>query len=187
MNRRALHLAIVGLALCLGAYLFTQNYAIVKDRVWVGMSGEARVNPLLAARMLLTRMGARVQESSDLTQLDKFPVGGTILLAADRGELDPPTATRLLAWVQDGGHLVVAVERPYGHDPLLDMLGVSVRQDDFHGAVLRPDDVELPDGTHLRWTSSLRPASMTTRTRRAGRTSRTAPSAYCRYPTRTDW
>jgi len=150
MNRRALHLAIVGLALCLGAYLFTQNYAIVKDRVWVGMGGEARANPLLAARMLLTRMGARVQESSDLTQLDKFPVAGTIFLAADRAELDPPTATRLLAWVQDGGHLVVAGERPYGHDPLLDMLGVSVQQDDFRGAISRPDDVELPDGTHLR-------------------------------------
>ncbi len=105
---------LVGLALCLGAFLFTQNYAIVKDRVWVGMSGEARVNGLLAARMLLTRMGARVQESSDLARLDKFPLGGTIFLAADRSELDPPTATRLLAWVQDGGHLVVAVERPYG-------------------------------------------------------------------------
>ena len=150
MNRRALHLAIVGLALCLGAFLFTQNYAIVKDRVWVGMSGEARVNGLLAARMLLTRMGARVQESSDLTRLDKFPLSGTILLAADRSELDPPTATRLLAWVQDGGHLVVAVERPYGHDPLLEMLGVSVQQDDLRNSASRADDVTLPDGTHLR-------------------------------------
>jgi hypothetical protein len=150
VNRRALHLAIVGLALCLGAFLFTQNYAIVKDRVWVGMSGEARVNWLLAARMLLTRMGARVQESSDLTRLDKFPLSGTILLAADRSELDPPTATRLLAWVQDGGHLVVAVERPYGHDPLLEMLGVSVQQDDLRNSASRADDVTLPDGTHLR-------------------------------------
>ena len=147
MNRRALHLVLVGLALCLGAFLFTQNYAIVKDRVWVGMSGEARVNWLLAARMLLTRMGARVQESSDLARLDKFPVGGTIFLAADRGELDPPTAARLLSWVQDGGHLVLGVERPFAHDALLDALGVSAQPDT---SSFKADDVQLPDGTHLR-------------------------------------
>jgi len=150
VNRRALHLAVVGLALCLGAFLFTQNYAIVKDRVWVGMRGEARVNRLLAARMLLKRMGGRVQESTDLAQLDKFPVGGTIFLAADRGELDPPTAARLLSWVQDGGHLVLGVERPFTHDALLDMLGVSAQPDELHMSETKADDFELADGTHLR-------------------------------------
>jgi hypothetical protein len=58
-------------------------------------------------------------------------VGGTILLAADRGELDPATAARLLSWVQEGGHLVVGVEHRLGHDPLLDMLGVSVQPDEL--------------------------------------------------------
>ena len=150
MTRRALYLAIVGLVLCLGAYLFTQNYAVVKERVWVGMSGEARANPLLAARMLLTRMGSRVQETSDLTRLDKFPLSGTIFLAADRSDLDSPTAARLLAWVQDGGHLVVAAERPLAHDELTDLLGVSVQEDDLRRPAWKPDDVQLADGTKLR-------------------------------------
>jgi hypothetical protein len=150
MSSRTLHLVLVGLALCLGAFLFTQNYAIVKDRVWVGMHGEARVNELLAARMLLTRMGGRVQESSNLAALDKFPVGGTIFLAADRGELDPATAARLLSWVQDGGHLVVGVEHRLGHDPLLEMLGVSVQPDEPRFPKPKADDVALPDGTRLR-------------------------------------
>jgi hypothetical protein len=150
VSRRTLHLVLVGLALCLGAFLFTQNYAIVKDRVWVGLRGEARANELLAARILLTRMGGRVQESSDLARLDKFPVGGTIFLAADRGELDPATAARLLSWVQDGGHLVVGVEHRLGHDPLLDMLGVSVQPDEPRFPIPKADDVVLPDGTHLR-------------------------------------
>lgn len=147
MNRRALNLVLIGLALCLGAYLFTHNYAIVKDRVWVGMSGEARVNPLLAARMLLTRMGARVQESTDLARLEKFPADGTLFLAAERGELDPPTAQRLLSWVEAGGHLVVGVERPFEHDALLTRLGISA---DADSSLAKASDVELPDGTHLR-------------------------------------
>ena len=45
-------------------------------------------------------MGSPVQESSDLMRLDAFPAHGTIFLAADRSDMDPVTATRLLDWVQ---------------------------------------------------------------------------------------
>ncbi|HTS51870.1 MAG TPA: DUF4350 domain-containing protein [Burkholderiales bacterium] len=150
MTRRALYLAVAGMVLCLGAYLFTQNYTVVKKLVWVGLSGEARANPLLAARMLLTRMGSRVRESSDLGRLDTFSVGGAIFLAADRSDLDSPTAARLLAWVRKGGHLVVAAERPLSHDALMNMLGVSVQEDEVRRPVWKADDVQLPDGTRLR-------------------------------------
>jgi Domain of unknown function (DUF4350) len=150
MSRRALYLAIVGLGLCLGAYLFTQHYGFSQRRVWVGLRGEAAANPLLAARMLLTRMGGSVQESSDLMRLDKFPVGGTIFLAADREDLDSGTAQRLLAWVKDGGHLVVAAERPLTHDVLMDALGVSVHEDEARRTTWRADEVQLPNGVKLR-------------------------------------
>jgi uncharacterized protein YneF (UPF0154 family) len=60
MSRRTLHLSLVGLALCLGAFLFTQNYAIVRIASGSACAERPRVNELLAARMLLTRMGARV-------------------------------------------------------------------------------------------------------------------------------
>jgi len=150
VSRRALYLAILGLGLCLGAYLFTQHYGFFQRRVWVGLSGEAAANRLLAARMLLTRMGGRVQESGDLTQLDRFPVGATIFLAADREDLDSNTVKRLLAWVQDGGHLVVAAEHPFLHDPLMDALGVSVQEDDARRSTWRADDVQLANGARLR-------------------------------------
>ena len=150
MSRRTVYLAIVGLGVCLGAYLFTQHYGFSQRSVWVGMSGEATSNRLLAARMLLTRMGGRVQESSDLARLDQFPVGATIFLAADREDLDSNTVKRLLAWVQDGGHLVVAAERPFLHDPLMDALGVSVQEDEARRSTWRADDVQLANGARLR-------------------------------------
>ena len=150
MSRRALYLAIVGLGLCLGAYLFTQHYGFSHRRAWVGMSGEAAANRLLAARMFLTRMGGRVQESSDLTRLDRFPVGATIFLAADREDLDSNTVKRLLAWVQDGGHLVVAAEGPLPHDLLMEALGVSVQEDDARRSTWRADEVQLANGARLR-------------------------------------
>ena len=150
MSRRALYLAIVGLGLCLGAYLFTQHYGFSQRRVWVGLSGEAAANRLLAARMLLTRMGGRVQESSDLTRLSKYPVGATIFLAADREDLDSNTVKRLLDWVGDGGHLVVAAERPFLHDLLMDELGVTVQEDNVRRSTWRADEVQLPSAVKLR-------------------------------------
>jgi hypothetical protein len=100
--------------------------------------------------MLLTRMGGRVQESSDLSRLDKFPVHATIFLAADREDLDSSTVKGLLDWVRDGGHLVVAAERPLLHDPLMDALGVSVQEDDARRSTRRADDVQLANGVKLR-------------------------------------
>ena len=136
--------------------------------------------------MLLTRMGSRVQESSDLARLDTFPVGGTIFLAADRGELDPATAARLLDWVQrrrpSGGAASSARSRTM---PLLRAarrLGASGRVPQVDP---RPRTSSFPTGRACAWTCCLRLASTTTRTRRAGSTSPTARSACCRSPTRT--
>jgi hypothetical protein len=150
MTARTYYIAASGLLLCLLAYLFTQNFGFFEERVYVGPSGEARVNSLLAARMLLTRMGSSVQESSDLLRLDTFPARGTIFLAADRTDMDPVTAERLLDWVSDGGHLVVAADRPLKRDPLMDMLGVSIQDDKFRKSDPNVEDVELPDGMRLR-------------------------------------
>jgi hypothetical protein len=150
MSPRTFYLAAAGLILCLSAYLFTQNFAFVRERVWVGLSGEARVNGLLAARMLLTRMGSRVLESSDLARLGQFAADGTVFLAADRKDMDPASATRLLDWVSDGGRLVVAAQRNLTRDPLMEALGVTVKDDELRKSDPKAEEVELPDGMRLR-------------------------------------
>ena len=75
MTNRAVILAVVGGLLCFGAWWFTQNYGFGKERVWVGYSGEARVNPYFAARLLLERLGFKVHQRAELRQLDALPAG----------------------------------------------------------------------------------------------------------------
>ena len=150
MSQRTLYLAVGGLALCAVAFWFTQNYVFVQERVWVGLQGEARANWLLAARMLLQRMGARVQETSDLREVESIAPGATIFLTADRGQLDPPQARRLLAWVKRGGHLVIAAGAPHRPDPLLQAIGVDVKPEETSGQAAKAEDVALPDGSHVR-------------------------------------
>jgi hypothetical protein len=149
MTRRAAYVGIAGVLLCLLVLWFTRNYAIVTDEVWTGMRPEAKSNPLLAARMLLQRMGSTVEQSQDLERLTRFPSSGTLFLA-DRSDVTPPLAHALREWVGRGGHLVIAAERTLARDPLLQELGVTVQMKLKDFSVARPEDIELPDGSRVQ-------------------------------------
>src|SRR5690349_24959741 len=126
MTRRTAYLGIAGLLLTLLAWWFTRNYTIGSEEYWTGMRPEARANPMLAARLLLTRMGSKVEESSNFDRLSRFPVTGTLFLS-DRSELTPTLTRALDEWVQAGGHLVIDAQRHLARDPLLQQNGISVR------------------------------------------------------------
>jgi len=150
MNQRLAYLIAGVLLVALGTAWFTYNYKFVRERVQLGMSGDARANWLLAARMLLADMGSHVQESSDLNRLAGFPVAGSLFLA-DRSQMDPLHARLLLDWVRRGGHLVVAAEPALKRDPLLDPLGVKVEAV-VKDAVREPreENIQLADGVIVR-------------------------------------
>jgi hypothetical protein len=149
MTRRAAYIGIAGAFLCLFVLWFTRNYAIVSEDVWTGMRAEALSNPLLAARMLLQRMGSKVEQSQDLERLARFPASGTLLLA-DRSDVTPPLAHALHEWVRHGGHLVIAAEHTLPRDPLLQELGITVqgRRKDFSPP--QAQEIELPDGSRVQ-------------------------------------
>ena len=155
MKTRPLVLATIGALIGLGAWWFTQNFGFTKERVHVGYSGEARVNPLFGARLLLERLGLRVQQQTQLGKIDKLPRQATIILAADRSDMDPVVARNLLAWVEHGGHLVVGVEHPLPRDHLLGFLGVDATWNTkgdrrAAGQASGPDAVTFPDGMQFR-------------------------------------
>ena len=159
MNNRAVVLALAGALLGALAWWFTQHFGFNTERVYVGFSGEARANPYFASRLLLERMGMRVHQTVEVSKPEALPQGATLVLAAARGELDPPTVDALLEWVENGGHLVVGVEYEMGRDWLLSKLEVAAQwpddDDDERGpACPSPDawtdEVVLPDGRTLK-------------------------------------
>jgi hypothetical protein len=156
MSNRAIILALVGVLLGLGGWWFSQNWGFGPQRVWVGYSGEARVNPYFAARLLLERLGFKVEQKADLRKLGALPPAATVILAADRSDLDPPGARSLLSWVErDGGHLIIGVERELPRDILLQQINVEARwqsPDEEEDEPPAPgiDRVPMPDGVDLR-------------------------------------
>ena len=124
---KARHLIAAALVLAIGAggYWLYDGFERVPAKEWVGPSGEARLNPFLAAQRLAVRMGLRSRELRSLPQLDAQTPNGVLLMPNHRQALDAARIGRLLAWVGAGGHLIVEAEFPGVSDPLLDALGVA--------------------------------------------------------------
>jgi hypothetical protein len=126
MSRRLALYALITLAgLGLAWFFSTFERARVPERV--PPSGEARVRDFLAAERFAERMGLRSRELRSLADLDNL-APGMLLVPNQRASIDASRAARLLAWAQEGNHLVVEAELPGLDDPLLDALQVKRAQ-----------------------------------------------------------
>lgn len=123
---------ILLLAIAAGAAWFFKNFERVTETVHTGYRGEARRNPWLAAERLLLRMGAEASAMRSLPELRTLPAAATLVLPARRHTLTQDLRQSVLAWVEDGGRLIVEAEPAGQPDPLLDALGVT------RNAVKRP-------------------------------------------------
>lgn len=133
--------ALVVTALGLAAYVIFVVFGFEEYDKEVGYRGEARRNPMLAAERTLERLGHEVETTLYLGEL---PSSDALLVLRQSGRfLSPFDVTRLLAWVEQGGHLVVLLpgddgfegaiendleEERFSH-PLLDALQLDVRLD----------------------------------------------------------
>src|SRR6185312_10231559 len=100
-------LVLLGAAVLVGLFLATfQRRDLVEP---TPASGAAQTNPLFALEQTLRDMG---EPAASLTTLDPRQVplrpGDTVLVGADAGRIDADTAARLVAWVRQGGHLLLA-------------------------------------------------------------------------------
>lgn len=117
---------------------FLNNFEYVPEQVRGDMGAEARRNSLLAAERYLSHLGISTISQAGRQLLVEPPPQRGLLLVRDLGP--PLTQSRvasLLAWVEQGGTLVVtpgnAVEEGSGH-PLLEKFAVIVESDELFEA-----------------------------------------------------
>ncbi|MBL3589549.1 MAG: DUF4350 domain-containing protein [gamma proteobacterium endosymbiont of Lamellibrachia anaximandri] len=110
---------------------FLDNFERRSTEVRLGMSAEARRNPLLAGEIFLRRQGLDVKSLSGREYLTKPDADVGVLLVKDLGpSLAPERETALLEWIEAGGHLIVSPGRALDEDEpgnhLLESFGVSL-------------------------------------------------------------
>ncbi|MEN8132909.1 MAG: DUF4350 domain-containing protein [Pseudomonadota bacterium] len=112
----------------------TTNLERKEIEIKVGYQGEAKANPLLAARRFIKGMGIPAETLPSLLQTQRLPpVDDTLVIATQRAAVVPQHHDLLLDWVNQGGHLILAARQadmsPAGteiRDDLLNSLGISV-------------------------------------------------------------
>ncbi len=112
------------------AILFLRTHERVTHTEHLPPQGEASYNALYVLGQALRADGITVQSRPrlDLARMPLEP-GDTVVLLQDSAEIPAPTVATLMAWVKQGGHLIVRTP-PTGKDtapngPLLEALGVD--------------------------------------------------------------
>ncbi len=101
--------------------------------VWVGYSGEARVNDFLAAQRLLERMGQRTSSIRGLPGGKRMPDRNDVVILPRRQvRISPGQAADLIEWVKRGGLLIAeglvpeSREAESTQDPIFEALGARM-------------------------------------------------------------
>jgi len=111
MNRRGVLIAFALVLLCalFGAW-WMYTFERVEEDVPVALKGEARYNPLYGLKKVLQARGIDAVSRANVNlQAMSLGMHDTVVLAADARALTDAQAEALLAWVEDGGHLLFAV------------------------------------------------------------------------------
>jgi len=129
MNRSTLLKALLALALlAAGAWYLGSHLEWRETPHHTGYSKAAQRNPLHAGLLLLRRLNVEAGFSEDPAELATFTSQGTLLLSNKLEHFaTPATRDALLAWVERGGHLVLAIEATDRKAELLDALGIEIR------------------------------------------------------------
>ena len=145
MNRSAVFaISIVTVLLGWLTFWFFDNFERRMADVYVGYHGEAKHNPVLATRRFLRQMGIPAETLPSLLPMVPPPEDETLVIATSRTTLYAPQIDELLAWINQGGHLIVAAradqsadEEDRIEDELLEKLGVAVYKPELTPAEVR--------------------------------------------------
>lgn len=97
---------------------FLQTFELKEIEEHAGFHGEAKTNPLFAARLFLKRMGIPAERQDGLRELPDTDT--VLLLDTQRYTLSAQKIDELLAWVDRGGHLITRARTPNNDTPYAD-------------------------------------------------------------------
>ena len=124
-TREALILVLIAAIGVTGVAWFLSTHEKVTEQVWSGFRGEAKRYPWLAAQRFLNRVGVPAEELRSLPDLGKLPSRATLVVPDAHYTISGHLRDQLVAWVKQGGYLIVEAEYPAQNDPLVEAFGIQ--------------------------------------------------------------
>lgn len=98
----------------LAVYNLYERLELVETSEKITLKGEAKKNPLYAARIFLNRMGIPASSKQSLQGLNALPETNTVLIiSSERSTLSRQRTDDLYAWIEKGGHLITLTHVDY--------------------------------------------------------------------------
>ena len=156
MRLSTLLLSLLALLAGLMAIWFFSNFEHVPEHVYKGLKGEAREDPYFGMKRFLARMNVQVDErkpsATSSAKFSGWPAGGTVILGDRRHVvMTKEKVAQTLAWVEQGGHLIVEAEFPRRPDPLLAALDIERRAQPRPFRTPRKSDDATPAEQAAAW------------------------------------
>lgn len=137
--RRTLVAGLIVLLMSVLVYLAYTQLEWQEQTFDLGPQKQARQNPFLAASLFLATYGIDVNIEQGYTRLDaspeQFPPTDEMVVISDGyASLSPLRADKLLAWVEQGGHLMISASNPFihnldqQHDEVFSRFGIWLQQ-----------------------------------------------------------
>lgn len=119
--------ALTIVLIAVGAWLFTELFEQYEKEIYAGYSKEAKLNPYLAAKYFLEKNDVKVLEQTAVLDFNLIPTGDTVFLSmVDSMLLSETQIDKALAWVEQGGFLIVGVGKEIeGHDSFLQRFDIE--------------------------------------------------------------
>ncbi len=128
-------IALLVVTLAGATWWWLSTHERVEQKYRGSPSKEARKNPLLAATRFLQELGIATEQSDGLNRFQQLPPNADLILGEHLGaRLPNQRIEELLAWVENGGHLITSVQPTRGDDNinagdrLLSRLGVYLEK-----------------------------------------------------------
>lgn len=112
-NRKTLVAIFIGLVVLVAALFFTL-FEYVEKEVDAGLSKEAMRDPWLGASLFLRKKGYALVVDERLERLDDLSELSTLIISRDDFLLTQESFNRVMAWVSQGGNLIIGFEDESG-------------------------------------------------------------------------
>ena len=127
MSRTSIISAILALLVAVSVYIFLQLFERYESTEDIGWDTEAKRKPFLAAEQFLEAQQTSVENIRSIEKLSDITAYDTVFIAEDSTLVGQRQIERLMQWLNEGGHLIVAVRQDEtGAKKLLEQLDIYV-------------------------------------------------------------
>jgi hypothetical protein len=96
-----------------------------QEEIDSGFSDKAKRNAFYAAELYLQKTAVDVYTAQEIADIDNFSTANTLLVSNALRSFNPKQGEQWIAWMERGGHIVVAVAEGVDNDPLLSHFQVT--------------------------------------------------------------